>query len=174
MIKDCSGWRHHPNPSLDETNSNFKQGEKLGFQNRLVPHPKTLRLNFLVIQKPWQLTTVVEFNLVNCLVQYQCLGILVCDSFAETSYFSMSLNYTFNWFSVFLFRGSTAGYELEGREDRYESMYAGKTDHENPYGTNVVHYESLKVSILKLAQAHHPHSTSWRAIMGPILALDLI
>lgn len=74
----------------------------------------------------------------------------------------------------FLLRGSTAGYELEGREARYESMYAGKTDHENPYGTNVVHYESLKVSILKLAQAHHPHSTSLRAIMGPILALDLI
>ena len=105
MIKDCSGWRHHPNPSLDKTNSNFKQGEKLGFQNRLVPHPKTLRLNFLVIQKPWQLTTVVEFNLVICLVQYQCLGILVCDSFAETSYFSMSLNYTFNWFSVFSVQG---------------------------------------------------------------------
>lgn len=42
--------------------------------------------------------------------------------------------------------GSTAGYELEGREARYESMYAGKTDHENPYGTNVVHYESLKVN----------------------------
>ncbi|XP_073255705.1 uncharacterized protein [Porites lutea] len=41
---------------------------------------------------------------------------------------------------------STAGYELEGREDRYQSMYAGKTDHENPYGTNVVHYESLKVN----------------------------
>ena len=106
MIKDCSGWRHHRNPSLDETNSNFKQGEKLWFQNRLVPHPKTLRLNFLVILRgrdSWH--SVVEFNLVICLVQYQCLGILMCDSFAETSYFSMSLNYTFNWFSVFSVQG---------------------------------------------------------------------
>lgn len=80
----------------------------------------------------------------------------MCDIIAEPSYLSICLYITLLTDSVcFRFRGSaTPGYELEGRERRYQSMYAGKTDHENPYGTNIVQYETLKVGILK-----HRHTT---------------